>query len=66
MIPAPAPGDANARRARVSCPVCGRAVELARLRDHLRAEHQATSAEVDHDYLNARIEAKRSRRNVVR
>jgi hypothetical protein len=63
MIPAPAPGDANARRSRVTCPVCARPVELARLRDHLRSEHQATSAEVDTGYLNARIEAKRARRN---
>jgi adenine-specific DNA methylase len=66
MIPTPAPGDSNARRTRVTCPVCGQVVELARLRDHLRAEHQATSAEVDAGYLNARIEAKRSRRTQSR
>ncbi len=62
MIPAPAPGDANARRARVTCAVCGRAIELARLREHLRSEHGSNSADLDTIYLNARIEAKRTRR----
>jgi len=29
----------------------------------MRSEHQSTSADVDSAYLNARIEAKRSRRS---
>ncbi|MGI0129584.1 MAG: hypothetical protein ACREDE_11820 [Thermoplasmata archaeon] len=66
MIPTPTPGDANARRSRVTCAVCGRAVELARLREHLRSEHGSNSADLDTHYLNARIEAKRSRRSQPR
>jgi len=46
----------------VTCSVCGQTVELARLREHLRAEHGSTSADTDAMYLNARIEAKRNRR----
>ncbi|HTZ61912.1 MAG TPA: hypothetical protein VMC82_04660 [Thermoplasmata archaeon] len=62
MIPTPAPGDANQRRSRVTCQICGRAIELARLREHLRSEHNSNSADLDTMYLNARIEAKRTRR----
>ena len=62
MIPAPPPGEASPRRARVTCEICGQTVDLARLREHLRAEHGSTSADVDTIYLNARIDAKRSRR----
>jgi hypothetical protein len=47
----------------VNCSICGRPVELARLREHLRNEHQSTSADVDSAFLNARIEAKRGRRS---
>jgi hypothetical protein len=63
MIPTPAPGDANQRRSRVTCSVCGRPVELARLRDHLRSEHGSNSADLDAKYLQARIEAKRTGRS---
>jgi hypothetical protein len=66
MIPSPAPGDSNQRRSRVTCAVCGRPVELARLREHLRSEHGSSSAELDTIYLNARIEAKRTRRSQTR
>jgi hypothetical protein len=66
MIPAPPPGESSPRRARVSCEVCGQTVDLARLREHLRSEHGSTSADTDTMYLNARIEAKRSRRTQVR
>jgi hypothetical protein len=66
MIPPPTPGDANARRARVTCELCGRAVELARLREHLRSEHGSNSADVDAMHLSARIEAKRTRRALNR
>jgi hypothetical protein len=62
MIPTPTPGEASARRSRVACELCGRQVELARLREHLRAEHGSNSADLDTIYLNARIEAKRTRR----
>jgi len=50
----------------VTCAVCGRAIELARLREHLRSEHGSNSADLDTMYLNARIEAKRTRRAQVR
>ncbi|MGI0072135.1 MAG: hypothetical protein ACRECT_08755 [Thermoplasmata archaeon] len=66
MIPTPTPGDANARRSRVTCGVCGQPIELARLRDHLRSEHGSNSADLDQLYLNARIEAKRHRRSQTR
>jgi hypothetical protein len=51
------------RRARVSCKVCGRPVELARMRDHLRTEHQVDSAQLEGLYLGARVEARRARRS---
>jgi len=66
MIPTPTPGETSARRARVRCEVCGQQVELARLREHLRSEHQSNSADLDSMYLNARIEAKRTRRAQAR
>jgi|HubBroStandDraft_1064217.scaffolds.fasta_scaffold05411_2 hypothetical protein len=66
MIPAPAPGESSPRRSRVTCGICGQIVELARLREHLRAEHGSTSADTDTMVLNARIEAKRNRRTQSR
>jgi hypothetical protein len=66
MIPSPTPCDASVRRSRVTCSVCGRPVELARLREHLRSEHGSSSADLDTIYLNARISAKRSRRSQPR
>jgi hypothetical protein len=55
--------DADMRRSRVPCKVCGRPVELAHMREHLRAEHQVGSAELETMYLDARIEARRGRRS---
>jgi hypothetical protein len=66
MIPAPPPAETSPRRSRVTCEVCGHTVELARLREHLRSEHGSTSADLDTMYLNARIEAKRTRRAQTR
>jgi hypothetical protein len=56
-------GDAGVRRSRVACKVCGQPVELAHMREHLRTEHQVGSAELETMYLDARIEARRSRRS---
>jgi hypothetical protein len=50
------------RRSRVACKVCGQPIELIRMRDHLRSEHQVGSAELETMYLDARIEARRLRR----
>jgi hypothetical protein len=51
------------RRSRVPCKVCGVHVDLAHMREHLRSEHQLGSAEVDTMFLDARVEARRSRRS---
>jgi hypothetical protein len=51
------------RRSRVACKVCGQPVELAHMREHLRTEHQVGSSELETMYLDARIEARRSRRS---
>ena len=51
------------RRSRVPCRVCSQPIELVRMRDHLRTEHQVSSAELETMYLDARIEARRSRRS---
>lgn len=45
------------------CKVCGQPIELVRMREHLRAEHQVGAAELDSYYLSARIEARRTRRS---
>ncbi|MGP8158918.1 MAG: hypothetical protein ACLPWO_04850 [Thermoplasmata archaeon] len=55
--------DSNLRRSRVPCKVCGVPTDLAHMREHLRTEHQLGSAEVDTAFLDARIEARRSRRS---
>jgi hypothetical protein len=55
--------DAEMRRSRVPCKVCGQPIELVRMREHLRSEHQVGSAELETMYLDARIEARRSRRS---
>ncbi len=54
--------DSSYRRQQVGCRICGRPVELARMRDHLRAEHQVDSSTLERQYLDARIEARRARR----
>lgn len=53
----------SARRQRVSCQLCGQAIELVRMREHLRSEHQVDSAKLESLYLDARIEARRARRS---
>ncbi|HXQ78829.1 MAG: hypothetical protein WB788_06675 [Thermoplasmata archaeon] len=55
--------ESEMRRSRVPCKVCGRPIELVRMRDHLRSEHQVASGELETMYLDARIEARRSRRS---
>lgn len=62
MLPT-ASRDTSTRRTRVSCKVCGEPVELARMRDHLRANHHVGAAELDSYYLSARVEARRTRRS---
>jgi len=57
---------AASRRARVPCPRCGQAIELSRLRAHLREQHQTTSSELDATFLAARREARRAARFVRR
>ncbi|MGA7476302.1 MAG: hypothetical protein WBW47_03675 [Thermoplasmata archaeon] len=55
--------DSDLRRSRVPCKVCGTPIDLAHMREHLRSEHQLGSAEVDTMFLDARVEARRSRRS---
>jgi hypothetical protein len=55
--------EAQERRTRVACKVCGVPMELVRMREHLRAEHQVSAADLDSFYLSARIEARKSRRS---
>jgi hypothetical protein len=57
------PGDSSSRRARITCKICGCTTDLARLREHLRSEHQSGSTEVDTLYLTARIEARKAQRS---
>lgn len=54
--------DESSHRSRVACKTCGVVVELPRLREHLRSEHQADTTTVETQYLSARIEARRSQR----
>jgi hypothetical protein len=49
------------RRARSECPFCGRFVDLARLRSHLRDVHQLASARLDQILASARRAALRGR-----
>jgi hypothetical protein len=53
--------DTASRRSRVNCHVCGEPVDLTRMKEHLRTDHQSVSAEVESLYLSARIEARRRR-----
>ena len=55
--------EADMRRTRVACKVCGQPVELVRMREHLRSEHQVVSSDLESMYLDARIEARRTRRS---
>lgn len=49
------------RRSRIECAVCGRFVELARLRAHLREAHRLESARLDQMLAEARRMALRGR-----
>lgn len=55
--------DGPSRRTRLACKVCGRPIDLSRLREHLRSEHQADSTQVETLYLTARIEARKVQRS---
>ncbi|HZY92477.1 MAG TPA: hypothetical protein VFG07_06880 [Thermoplasmata archaeon] len=57
---------AGGRRARVPCRFCGQPVELARMRAHLRDQHQLGSSELESSFLEARKVARRSARTVPR
>lgn len=54
--------ESSSRRARIACKICGRSVDLASFREHLRAQHHTDSSQVETLYLSARIEARRSQR----
>jgi len=58
-----APRDQSTRRSRVVCKICGQPIELVRMREHLRNDHQVGSADLDSLYLTARIEARKARRS---
>jgi hypothetical protein len=53
--------ETSSRRTRVNCQVCNQPIELVRMKEHLRSEHQSVSSEVEALYLSARIEARRRR-----
>ncbi len=55
--------EAASRRQRVACRICGRPIDLVRMREHLRADHQVDSARLEGLYLDARVEARRARRS---
>ncbi len=54
--------DPSHRRNKVACVRCGRSIEILRLRDHLRSEHNLTTAAVDDVYLAAMMEIRKTRR----
>ncbi len=58
--------EAAERRARVACKVCGQMIDLPRMKEHLRSEHQVDSSTLEGMYLSARIEARRARRSPPR
>ena len=55
--------ETSERRTRVACKVCGDPIELVRMREHLRSAHQVDSSQLETLYLDARVEARRSRRS---
>jgi CRISPR/Cas system CSM-associated protein Csm2 small subunit len=55
--------ESTNRRARIACKICGRPIDIARMREHLRLEHQVDSSQVETLYLNARVEARRAQRS---
>jgi hypothetical protein len=57
--------DPSHRRNKVACASCGRSIEIVRLRDHLRAEHNLTTAAVDEVYLAAMMGIRKTRRGRI-
>jgi len=55
--------DSTSRRVRIGCKLCGQPIDLTRMREHLRLEHQADSTQVENLYLTARIEARKAQRS---
>ena len=55
--------DSGPRRMRVACKHCGASVEIAGLREHLRASHNLDSATVESSYLAALMDVRRARRS---
>ncbi|MGD0250528.1 MAG: hypothetical protein ABSB97_06550 [Thermoplasmata archaeon] len=55
--------ESSVRRQRVACRICSRPIELARMREHLRSEHQVDSSQLEGMYLESRIQARRARRS---
>lgn len=54
------------RRGRISCPRCGRVVDLFRFRAHLREAHSESSTDVEREFLDARRRARRADRPRLR
>ncbi len=57
--------DSGTRRLRVTCKYCGSNLEIARLREHLRAGHHLDSTVVESSYLAALMDVRRARRSRV-
>ncbi|HTT35952.1 MAG TPA: hypothetical protein VMH78_08835 [Thermoplasmata archaeon] len=66
MLSGGAISAAAGRRTRVPCRYCGRPVEIARMRAHLREAHQLMSSELETSLLDARRAARRAGRTVRR
>ncbi len=55
--------ETGSRRTRVSCKLCARSIEMVRLREHLRAEHQLDTASVEARYQAAQRDVRRTQRS---
>ncbi len=55
--------DSGTRRLRVPCRECGSSIEIARLKEHLRASHHFDSTAVEATFLAALMDVRRSRRS---
>lgn len=55
--------ESGTRRLRLPCHQCGKSLEIARLKEHLRSEHQLDSTNVESAYLSAMMEVRRARRS---
>ena len=56
------PRESVSRRQKVACRICGRPIDLVRIRDHLRTDHQVDTSTLEKAYLDARLAAKKARR----